>query len=357
MKSFSHMHTVPVSRLSPDARETGEPARLERSLRVLYVLPWLAAFGTVCAALTLRAQAADALAGWGLAASVLLFGLPHGAGDWWVLRLAAGERWRGWARVFLVGGYVLAALLTLAFWWWQPGWALAGFLALTVWHFGSADALVLLPGRRPMRDAAWWLFALGRGLLVIGTPLAFRPAESAVLLEPFAALAGEPGRVGAVVLRGAPPLLWTGAALLTVGLQIAKGGRPVWPRDRALTCCFLETGVLLALFRLAPPLLAFACYFVAFHAWRHVLRIEERLHPEGPLPLGRALADFHRRTLPLTLLALPGLGLIFAVWPALSGGPAGWRTAYFVLLSALTAPHAMVIGWLDAGDTVPNKPL
>ncbi len=316
--------------------------------RILYLPPWLVALGTICAALVLPAHTASAAARWALAASLLFFGLPHGSGDWWVLRLAAGGRWQGGTRALLLGGYVLASLLTLAFWWWQPGLALAGFLALTVWHFGSADASVLLPGRRPMRDVAWWLFAVGRGLLVIFTPLAFRPVESAALLEPFAALAGGPGRVVADLLAAARPLVWLGAALLTVGLKIAAGGRPVWPRDRAMTCNFLETGVLLALFRLAPPLLAFAGYFVAFHAWRHVLRVEWLLHPATPLPLGRALADFHRRTLPLTLLSLLGLALIFVLWPALSGGTAGWTTAYFVLLSVLTVPHAWVIGWLDA---------
>ena len=348
------MPTLPASRPLPGMNEIAGPAAPVRSLRAVYLLPWLAALGTVCAALLLPTHTTGALAGWGLAASVLFFGLPHGAGDWWVLQLAAGARWRGGARVFLPGVYVLAALLTLGLWWWRPGWALAGFLILTAWHFGSADASVLLPGRRPWRDAAWWLFAVGRGLLVVCTPLAFRPEESARLLTPFAALGDGPGQVAAAAWHAARPLLWVGALSLTVGLQIEKGGRPVWPRNRALTCAFLETGVLLALFRLAPPLLAFTCYWVAFHCWRHVLRIEWRLHPAAPLPPARAVADFHRRTRLLTLLSLFGLALILRLWPALATGAAGWRTAYFVLLSALTVPHAMVIGWLDAA-AVPKQ--
>ena len=313
-----------------------------------YAVPWLAAFVTVAAALFLGVRRADALAGWALAASFLFFGLPHGAGDWWVLKLAAGERWRDWTRVFFLGGYVLAALLTLGVWRWQPGMALVGFLTLTVWHFGSADASVLLPGRPPLRDVAWWLFAVGRGLLVICTPLAFRPAESAGLLQPFAALSGAPGQVVAGLLYAAPYLVWTGAALQTVGLRVEAHRQPLGKRDRGLTANFLETAVLLALFRLAPPLLAFTCYFVAFHAWRHVLRIEGLLHPGGQIPLGCALWDFHRRTLPLTLLSLLGLGLIFVEWPQLAVDTVGWRTAYFVLLSALTVPHALVVGGLDA---------
>ena len=308
----------------------------------MYGVPWLAVLVTVGAALCGQVRTLDGVAGWGLAASLLLFGLPHGSGDWWVMQLAAGTRWRGKMRWQLVGGYVLAALLTLAVWRWQPGAALVGFLALTAWHFGSADASVLLPEARPMRDPAWWLFAVGRGLLVICTPLTFRPGESARLLEPFAALSGAPGVVVADILRVARPLVWTGAILLTVGLRVEAYGRPIWQRDRRLTYAFVETAVLLALFRLAPPLLAFVCYWVAFHAWRHILRIEGLLHLGVLLPLGRAVLDFHRRTVWLTLLSLLGLVGIYMLWPAVDG-----RTAYFVLLSALTVPHAAVIGWLD----------
>ena len=309
---------------------------------VLYGIPWLAALAAVVAALSLPPRTANTLAGWGLAASVLFCGLPHGAGDWWVMRLAAGDRWRGRARVGWVAGYVLAVLLTLGVWRWRPAWALVGFLALTVWHFGSADASALLPAARPWRDGSWWLFGIGRGLLAICTPLVFRPVEGAEILLPFAALAGEPGPIVADILTAARPLLWTGAILLTVGLRIETHGQPVWGRDRAVTYNFAETAVLLALFRLAPPLLAFLCYWVAFHAWRHVWRIEGLLHPGTVLPVGRALADFHRRTLWLTLLSLPGLAVIFLLWPTVDR-----LTAYFVLLSALTVPHAVVIGWLD----------
>ncbi len=322
---------------------------MNRSIFVLYGIPWLAALAAVGGALVLPPRTANAVAVWGLAASVLFCGLPHGSGDWWVMRLAAGRGWRGTRRVEMVAGYVLAALLTLGVWHWRPGWALVGFLALTAWHFGSADASVLLPAARPWRDGSWWLFGVGRGLLVICTPLVFRPVESAQIFLPFAALAGEPGKVVADILTAATPLLWTGAVMLTVGLRVETHGQTIWGRDRALTYNFVETAVLLALFRLAPPLLAFLCYWVAFHAWRHVLRIEGLLNPASVRSAGRALVDFHRRTVWLTLLSLPGLAAIFLLWPAVDR-----LTAYFILLSALTVPHAVVIGWLDRRT---NRPL
>ena len=206
---------------------------------------------------------------------------------------------------------------------------------------------MLLPDKTPLRDPVWWLFGMGRGLLVIFTSLTFWPAQSAAVLLPFASLGHGARETIAGLLHVAPDFLWLGAALQTAGLCLEIRLQSTRPDQRTLAFEGLETGVLLLLFRVAPPLLSFACYWVAFHAWRHLLRMEWTLHPASPLPLWRAVVDFHRRTLLLTVLSLIGLGLIFLVWPALLHGSAQVITAYLILLSALTVPHAIVVGWLD----------
>ena len=328
------------------------PPACTRNRWVLYGVPWLAALAAVVAALRLPSARAESLAVWILLGSILCFGLPHGAADWWVMRLLTGG---GRTRTVLVAGYVAAALATLGVWFWQPGWALAGFLALTTWHFGSADASVLLPDKTPWRDPVWWLFGVGRGLLIIFTPLTFWPVKSAEVLMPFAALGGGTEAVIPHLLHVAPNFLWLGAALQTAGLCLEIRTRFTGQDQRTVAFEGLETGVLLMLFRVAPPLLAFACYWIAFHAWRHLLRMEWTLHPGTSLPLWRAVVDFHRRTLPLTLLSLLGLGLIFLARPALLHGSTHVITAYLILLSALTVPHAIVIGWLDGRRSPPQK--
>ena len=327
------------------------PPACTRNRWVLYGVPWLAALAAVVTALSLRPARAESLAVWILIGSILFFGLPHGAADWWVLRSLVSRRSASTlAFVLLVTGYVLAALATLGVWFWQPGWALVGFLALTAWHFGSADASVLLPDKTPWHDPVWWLFGVGRGLLVIFTPLTFWPVRSAGILMPFVALGSDTGAVVPGLLRVAPNFLWLGAVLQTAGLCLEIRTRFTGRDQRTVAFEGLETGVLLMLFRVAPPLLAFASYWIAFHAWRHLLRMEHTLHPVGPIPLWRAVVDFHWRTLPLTLLSLLGLGLIFLVWPTLLHGSAQVITAYLILLSALTVPHAVVMGWLDEED-------
>lgn len=328
----------------PKLRSAAPPAP---AVGALYVVPLVVALGAVGAGLVLPSGRLEIVGNAALAASVPLFGLPHGAADWWVMRLAAGPRWTLAARVGGAAVYVAAALLTLGFWRWQPALALPGFLALTAWHFGTAEASVLLPERPTFRDAVWWMFAVGRGLLVVFTPLAFRPVETARVLGPFAELGAGTTEAMAALFRMALPLVWVGAILQTAAIRLDARAQPGVVGRRRFACNLLETCVLLMLFRVAPPLLAFVSYWIAFHAWRHVLRLESLLRPDGGrLAWWRTLADFHRRTWLLTVLSLPGLGLIFLAWPDLRRG-AGAVVAYLILLSALTVPHAVVIGWLD----------
>ncbi len=100
---------------------------------------------------------------------------------------------------------------------------------------------------------------------------------------------------------------------------------------------------------------AVVCHWAGFHAWRHFLRLESLLHPADRLPLWRAVVDFHWRTLPLTLLSLFGFGIIWRVWPVLLQGSGHRIVAYLLLLSALTVPHALVIGWLDGRERMKDE--
>lgn len=296
-----------------------------------------------------------------LAASLLFCGLPHGAGDLWALQLATPPTaaWTPRRRGIAMAAYAAASLLTLAVWWCEPMAALAGFLLLTAWHFGSADAH-LLTGQTA-GGPVWWAQAAGRGALVICAPLAFYQQESARLLEPFA-LQDANAQVDLIrfLLEWSPmftALAVTLQAIIAVPRVLARSTGRVSPDRQRAVAALGETCLIAALFWCAPPLLAFACYWIGAHAWRHVLRIEAlqwRGAPAGSVPpVWRLVADYHARTLGMTLLALAGLGVIFLVWPTLATGANGWITAYFLLLSALTVPHALVIAYLDWQTRLP----
>ena len=323
------------------------PVTPPRSL-LLYAAPWAAVALAVATALCLPGRTVNNLATAALAASVLLVGLPHGAADWWVMRQVAGGQWQLSTQASAAAVYVLASLIALALWRWQPGASLAGFLALTAWHFGSAEASVLMPDRRTFRDAVWWMFAGGRGLMVVFTSLAFRPAEAVQVLWPFTSLGPEVSQTLEALTCAALPLTWLGVVAQLAAIRLDAHAHPGPVGRRRLTGNILETCLLLMLFRLAPPLLAFVTYWTAFHAWRHILRLERLELPDaGKLSWWQILADFHRRTLVLTLLSLPGFALIFLLWPKLFRSASNATVAYLILLSILTVPHALVIGWLD----------
>ena len=112
-----------------------------------------------------------------------------------------------------------------------------------------------------------------------------------------------------------------------------------------------ETILLLLLFGLTPPLVGVGTYFVAFHAWRHLLRLAEiRDHLKSSLEpkvwfhsLGRLL----RFAIPLTLATLallPALPLFLGLHPVILEQ---WVGTYLILLAVLTLPHAILVGWVD----------
>ena len=110
-----------------------------------------------------------------------------------------------------------------------------------------------------------------------------------------------------------------------------------------------ETALLLGLFWAAPPLFAITLYFAAVHAWRHILRVErfEGAPLQSARQIARAMANFHLRVAPITIAALLGLAPVLALWPQLRADPRSLGTAFLVLISALTLPHAVVVGALD----------
>lgn len=267
---------------------------------------------------------------WIFLASILVFGLAHGACDVWL---------PGWVRKRTIGWGVLSifclAYLGLAggvllLWRVLPGGALAGFLVLTAWHWGSADAMLTGSGSWRFHLLAW-----GRGLMVLAAPGAFHPQAAfqvlGTLCPAFTVLSS--GRLHAVTV-----------AVLIVGVS-TQG--MIWPQgaeDRRLIGHHLETLFLLGLFAALAPLTATALYFVWFHAWRHILRLCRWQSP-GVSDLWLCLGRFHLAALPCIL------GAVGLLWWVARRWPGDLLRAYLILLSAVTLPHALLVWWLDRVET------
>ena len=401
---------------------------------LFFFLPWSALAS--CVVFTMAFPLAAQQSGvWILLGSALAFGLPHGACDLWAMQRAAqredatqqnlGDKTSSTRTAVYrrkipssakwMAAYIGAALTMLLLWRVHAPLALAVFLGLTVWHFGSADAwlhriLCLAPNASATNASATnasatdisanasvnattyganrndtfsrWLLAWGRGIFVISAPLALQPRETHEILQRFAKLSGANHDI-ASWWQFALPTLFLGIVLQGAGhaaslrertsstrmsgrsdYRIARA--PIWTRwDSAL---WLETLALLLLFALVPPLLAVACYFLAMHSWRHLLRLEmfgscdaakqRNAETSGDFDQTslfdsmrfalRAVVQQHRHSWLLAMITLVGIVPILALWPSLLQGALQWNTAYLVLISAVTVPHVTVVSWLEA---------
>lgn len=257
-------------------------------------------------------------------ATVILLGVPHGALDGEIARPLLRPRF-GWAwfPVFAVPYLGLVAGV-LALWRIAPVATLAGFLAASVWHFGSEDT-------GPRR-----LEAVVRGGLPVALPVLLHPGATAALL----------GTVAMSPMPWPPAWLWLAAGLWCVAASwwVAQA---IWlNRGSAL----LEPGLLALAFVALPPLTAFAIYFVCFHAPRHMAG----LATDPRAPRVASMPQAITRAVPITALTI-AIGA--ALWPWFPGDPPE-RLLTLTLegLAALTLPHMLLDALTAAMSVTPVSP-
>lgn len=286
------------------------------------------------------------------AASLLLFGLPHGAADHLVPGRIAGRGIAGRgssARSMLavVALYLGLGGVYLALWTVAPLVCFALFVALTWFHWGQGDlhASREFLGARDL-PAGMGLFV--RGGLPMLVPLLAFPAEYAGVGASLAGLFGErtPQFFSILSQPGVRIALGLAFAVLAA-TYLARSLRRSGIGPCATEAC--EMSALAAYFALVPPVLAVGLYFCLWHSTRHIFRLA-LLDPPSETALGRgdiatALARFARDAAPLTFVALVILAALYLYLPA--SGAAELLAGYLVLISALTLPHVVLVIWMD----------
>ncbi len=288
-----------------------------------------------------------------LAASILLFGLPHGAVD----HLVALGLWRRRLRPAPVFAVLLAYLGVMAavlfVWWFVPVFALVGFLLLTALHWGLGD-LYFDRFQRGSTGLARYprfraLHVVWRGAVPMLIPFAAHPKAVEAFAEAAVARFAETGEATFTVEPIGPTIL-----LMFVGL--AHSGFCLWvwkTRSDRTALRFLAESLLLAgFFILIPPLPAIGLYFCAWHGLRHVLRLCQY---DVPVEIGGTrssarLARFARQATPFTLVSLLLLAVLVVLLPDPGSDPLALTAGYLILISALTAPHLLVVAWMDRAE-------
>jgi Brp/Blh family beta-carotene 15,15'-monooxygenase len=287
-----------------------------------------------------------------LVASVVLFGLPHGAIDTFVpARL--DDRGLGESMALVGVAYLVLGGLYAALWLVAPVIAAAAFIAITWFHWGQGDLHTLLTfvgadhlRTRPLRAAT----LVVRGGLPMLVPLLWFPDRYRAVVDAWVGLFG--GGLSAAPLFAVETRLVAGAAFLalTVGTLAAgyrhTGATRGWRIDAG------ETALLWVLFATVPPLIAIGVYFCGWHAVRHVLRYTA---VGGHPPTPRAFASFAREAAPLTAAALALLVGFAVVVPTVSGVPTdieAFVALYLVFIAVLTLPHVVVVTWMDRQEGI-----
>ena len=288
---------------------------------------------------------AGLLLGLPLAVGMVVLGVAHGACDQFVVPAShpggTAGGWRYWLR-FLAGYLGLAAAVGLLWWRW-PAATVAGFLLLTVWHWGSADAPA-----GPLVPAGWWLaHSLLRGLLLFAMPAWQWPTETAGIVNGLLRFMGT-GTMG-------PGTFAAGAAGLAV--VVAVGHVVLWAQYAArqqwslLAAELGEVLILTVLFVALPPKLSVGVYFVFWHSLQHVLRLTGWLGYAGPSQLpgaGRGnllarLVFFLRRAAPLLLISCVALLVLGWLLAAHMPDETAWFSLALVVASIVTLPHALLV--------------
>lgn len=292
-------------------------------------------------------------------ASIILFGLPHGALDDQILVRAFKKPKAFWSRLLLIdAAYLAVALAFLGFWFLSPEIAFLLFIGITWVHWGQGDLYVLSRayGASYTRRLPVQLFVIFlRGSLPMGlTAICYPAVYSDVALWTIQVI--DPTVEFHHLLSALYPvlpfaflclLLLIFLYLTFLFLQVQKEGKTAGWIDA------IELLILFFLFSSIHPLLSIGLYFCFWHSTRHLSRLhafsnERSQHANAfsLFPLKTLL-----RTIPNTAISIFG-GI--ALWFFLGGLNLDIFSIlgiYLILIAILTLPHLGVVTFMDLQES------
>ncbi|MEI6537942.1 MAG: Brp/Blh family beta-carotene 15,15'-dioxygenase [Planctomycetota bacterium] len=281
----------------------------------------------------------DFMAPWPFLIAIFAVGLPHGASDFVMSRRLDGTSVS--ATFFRFGWYVAIMTCVLASLAIAPLFVIGAFGLLSAWHFGRADAEDLddispMRSERSIPKAVW---ALSRGFLVVLLPFVCSFEISLSILNMLLAWCGS------AALNASDEWRLNLAAFLAGCLitELASILQSLAERNiRRAGVEMLELIAIASCFGTLHPLFASGVYFLAWHSWRHLRRLNRVINHESLWSFGlQSMISLHRDSL---ILLIP---TAFAV-PVIAFQLGGDLTPSSLCLSSLlvyvivTLPHELL---------------
>jgi len=288
-----------------------------------------------------------------LTASLVLFGLPHGAVDHLAPTRAAGRPTS--ARSMAAVGLVYLGLGTgyAALWVVAPVASAALFVALTWLHWGQGDLYALDALGSTHLDGAGVRAGtvLVRGGLPMLVPLFRFPDRYRAVVDAWVALFGRDLDAAWLVAPDVRAALALSFGALTVATLVAgyrrRGAGGGWRLDAA------ETALLWGYFLVVPPLVAVGIYFCVWHSLRHIARLigvdDDARTAFGERGVLAALVRTGIDAAPLTavsILLLAGVAVVVGI----DADTRMLAALYLVFIAVLTLPHVAVVTWMDRAE-------
>ena len=292
--------------------------------------------------------------------SVILLGLPHGAVDHLVparirdTSISIASVGFVGAIYFFVGG--------LYFLWWliHPSSAAIFFIILTLFHWGQGDLYALLTfiavEHLPSRSERILSLCV-RGSLPMLVPLIFHPDAYQRALASFVAIFTR--EVDISILFNSTTLLSVAVLVATLTIVVVFAGAYRVSQGAAIrpfAIDIAELGLLWSLFAVVQPVFAVGVYFCVWHALRHIARLalidnQSRMSLiDGEISL--SVQRFARDAASLTGVTLLLFILFFWLLPQSPADIEAYGAVYLVGIAVLTAPHVIVVSWMDFRQNV-----
>lgn len=266
---------------------------------------------------------------WFLFASIVVLGIPHGAIDHIIAADIYGFKKRLRDHLLFYSSYLLVMLAVGLLWFFAPVAGMLFFLVISVYHFGQSDAVALLS-----TDSSWlsW-FTWIRGSTIIGLIVFATPEVALPIIE--TAIRRDPGWFDFLYRYSG---LISVSIVLIYSLFILIAGFVADLKIKK-SQFYVDSVILILLFLITDPLIAFAVYFALWHSAGHVQEMISFFAKQGR---DLSIPKFYKLALPFTGVSLIGLLLLFYIYRTFSFENE-MVSLLFILISVLTLPHMLVV--------------